>query len=152
MALIYGNKFIDFEILNERKIITSKEDNICITLDGNGQTNRGFINDPYFKVYASQTAKSGTKVARLKLKEPKYVVHNNQKWDMNKKELKLVNKYLDKIVEVNGEKMTAWELIKRTAIAEGELDNDSRLSKEEKERIRQEILSLEKPDYTKTKY
>ena len=80
------------------------------------------------------------------------MVHNNQKWDMNKKELKLVNKYLDKTVEVNGEKMTAWELIKRTAIAEGELDNDSRLSKEEKERIKQEILSLERPDYTKTKY
>ena len=147
MGLLYG-RLNNQEILNERRIITGKDDNICITIDGNGITDRGFINDPYFKVYSSKNPnKKGTKVARIKLKEPEYIIHNNQKWDMNNKELKILDEYLDKIVTVNGKEITVWEYIKQSAIDESELDN-SKLSKEEKDKIRSEILDLKKPDYS----
>ena len=39
------------EILNEETVYYDSDNSILITVDGDGEKDRGFINDSYFKIY-----------------------------------------------------------------------------------------------------
>lgn len=83
-------------ILNETRVYTNNNENICITVDGSGQTDRGFDADPYFKVYNSSKPAKATKVARIYFSRPEYVKDHQGKpiWNLNSKECKMLNKIL----------------------------------------------------------
>lgn len=55
------------EILQEQTIVENY-DGLNIAFEPNGETNRGWSNDPYFKVYK----KNKTMVARIYITRPKY--------------------------------------------------------------------------------
>lgn len=145
MGLIYGNELLNEQILNEGRVYSNKNDNISITVDGDGITNRGFINDPYFKIYNHASPRKATSVARISLKAPEYIVHNNEKWTLSSKEIKKLNGYLD---IKNPDGTTLWDTIKKMTVDELDRSGDSK----DFDSIKEEIMSYKKPDYKNLKY
>ena len=145
MRGLYCNTFLDEEVVMESKVYTNKEDNICISTDGDGITYRGFALDPYFKIYNNINPMKATKVTRISMLRPEYIIHNNQRWDMNSREKKQLLKYLNTQIVYEGNNTTVWELIKYLSQRESNSNNnDPKVIKA----IR-DIILLDMPDYTK---
>lgn len=126
---LYGNIFIN------------KENNISISVDGDGATNRGYSQDPYFKIYNDTNPRIASKVARISLLEPRYIIHNNQRWELNSKEKKKLMKYLVLPVVVQQISFDSlWEAIKYFASKESETNDEV---------TKNNIINLQLPDYTK---
>ena len=142
MSLIYGNYFQQ-PILNEVAVYSSRKSNFCIMVDGNGKTDRGYGNDPYFKIYNHQNRTKATKCARISLLEPRYIIHNNEKWNLNSKELKTM---IDCLSSVSGNG-TVWDDIKSAAAKEAVTNMDEKEAKA----LSSKLLSLKCPDYKKLK-
>ena len=127
------------EVLNEIRVYTNNEDNVCITVDGDGEKDRGFNNDPYFKYYNNSNPKKATKVSRIAFTGEKirYIIHNNQDNKLNSSEKKKLNEYMDrKSTNKDYKDITVWEAIKKAAEQESSSDNTDKIS------------SASKPDFT----
>ena len=114
------------EILNEETVYYDSDNSILITVDGDGEKDRGFINDPYFKIYNNKNQKAASKEARISMKEPKYIYHKGKpQWNLSSRERKKLNEILNSIDKETGK--TVWEKIKNTACKETEHRNDEKL-------------------------
>lgn len=130
-------------LLFERVIAKKNEvlkDTSCsfgITVDGSGNTNRNFIEDPYFKIYDGNNVKNSKHVTRIKVFEPSYVIHNNQVWNISSKYKRALNEILSAHDYKN------WKILLNECVIESGQD----LSKEEYDKF----MSTPMPDYTKLK-
>ena len=138
--MIYGNfvrrlieKQKGAQIIQESRVVNVPGANMYIWVDGDGATGRNFIKDPYFKRYDNTNVKQATKVARIKIKESKYIYHNDGKdiWVLNSKERKQLIKTLEKPISDNKK---IWDLILET------------VEKETGQRLEEYI---DMPDYTR---
>lgn len=110
---IYSKKLKE-EVINESSVY--RGNNINITLDPDLSRNYG--NDiAYFKVYDSESITSKSKIARISITAPKYIIHNknvkNEQWKLNHKERKMLQEIL-KSKCTNGRysnQCTVWEAI-----------------------------------------
>ena len=92
---------------------------ISITRDAMG---RNFMFDPYFKVYIGRDAEHPTKVARLAIYRPEYIIHYKDatgiNWFFNNKEKKNLIKLLESKYtrsDDNG-RNTVWDAILRDCV------------------------------------
>lgn len=92
----------DDEYFTEKTFTKNKPINIAVNFDG--EQNRGYFNDPYFKAFKGDNPNNAEIVCRIKIYEPKYVIHENEKWIMNGKE----KKDLIKILTTKTEGQTLW--------------------------------------------
>lgn len=79
------------EIVNEVYVTSTK--NFSITVDGDGETDRGFSNNPYFKVYNSTSVSKANKVCRIHILSATYVKphaseNRDPNWKLNSAERK----------------------------------------------------------------
>ena len=106
---LYGNEALNkFNILNEEVIY--KNQIMSIRVD-NSNTNRGFLKNPYFKVYNSDDYTKYTKLVRISMTKPEYIIHNNEIWNLNSKEKKLL---VDILNSTTKKGITVWESLKNT--------------------------------------
>lgn len=104
---LYGNEALNkFSILNEEVIY--KNQNMSIRVD-NSNTNRGFLKNPYFKVYNSDDYTKYTKLTRISMTKPEYIIHNNEIWNLNSKEKKLL---IDILNSTTKKGISVWESLK----------------------------------------
>ena len=90
--MIYGNSFLN--IITEGSIYKDDKNNIMIGMYID--SNRNFEQDPYIKVFNNQNFNKATKVARISLKNVKYIYHSDRFdiWRLNSKEKKLLNEII----------------------------------------------------------
>lgn len=111
---LFGNIFKS-KIVAE--VTVFKGDGILITVDGDGEKDRGFSKEPYIKIYNNETATKANKVATLKIEKPEYMKKHNrtglEEWKLNGKEMKMVLKDLKSKPNVKEGKdyETIWETI-----------------------------------------
>ena len=134
---LYGNEAL--KILNEIKVY--QDDEITITVDGSGSTDRNFDKKPYLK-YIKGKLHSDEKIRISFDGDPEYIIHNNEKYKLSSKEKKELNEIMDKksTKEFNG--LSVWEAIKAATI---------RVSKNINEKDKERINNIEKPDFRKLK-
>lgn len=136
--MIYGDDF-EINLLNERCCIET--DNLSITVTGDGLTDLGFYKSPYFKIYSGRVYETATKLTRISMIKPEYIIHNNDIWTLNSREIKFLINLLN-----SKHDMYIWEKIKYEASILA-----SKSDKCKKEDIYY-INSLPIPDYTKLHY
>lgn len=129
----------ELEFINEFRIYSGKE--LLITVDGDGYQDRGYANDPYFKVYDNIKREAATKICRIAIKESKYIKPHitsglDSTWKLNSSE----RKNLDNILSNN----EIWVdlLEKANKLIQTETDKFGE--------IKYDLLplNLKKPDYT----
>lgn len=76
--------------------------------------NRNFIKDPYFKIFNGRNPEDSTKVTRISIFRPEYVVHLNQVWNLSAKEKRSLIKILETMV--GGDRV--WDKILKLCITE----------------------------------
>ena len=146
--MIYGNNILsNTTILNETTILKDKDENISIYVHADGLSFRGFIYDPYFKICKGLSLEKSKQIARIGIKGcPHYIIHNNQKWDLNSYYRRLLNIYMDKIIiDKNGNSITVWNYIVESII---ELSKSKITDKVLLNDIILELRSLSKPDFS----
>lgn len=121
--------------VNEICVYKNEHDNICITVDGDGEKNRGFENDPYFKFYSTSDPTKSEPIRIAFTNTARYIVHNGNDDTLSSKNRKKLEKYMDE-TSFNNHSLTVWESIKNTTC---EYVHNNRKKKE--------IMSLEKPDF-----
>ena len=138
---LYGNEALKglegLGIVNEVRIY--QDDKLKITIDGDGISNRNFGKDPYFKYITN----SGQKV-RISFtgEEPKYIIHNNEKYKLSSKEKKELNEIMDKMSIGSFKNMTVWEAIKTATIkVSNNLDDNDK----------EKINNFKKPNFSNIK-
>lgn len=93
-----------------------------------------FQYDPYFKIINADNMSKGSKIARVRFKDLTYIIHSDKykHWDLNKKDIKLLNN----IIRLKGKSNnTVWEdLLDDVALI---LNLDSK----------EEFIEKYKPDY-----
>lgn len=93
-----------------------------------------FQYDPYFKIINADNMSKGSKIARVRFKDLTYIIHSDKykHWDLNKKDIKLLNN----IIRLKGKSNnTVWEdLLNDVALI---LNLDSK----------EEFIEKYKPDY-----
>ena len=112
--------------------------------------------DEYFKIYNSPNYNKAKKIARIKFKEPKYVIHQNKdgkvNWSLNSCEKKNLIDFLSSKNSKNPN-LTNWEvaIILFNAVLSLSLDKNNKKIKYNKSKKQQEPLSLDlkMPDYKK---
>ena len=120
-------------------------DNYIITVTGDGETNYGFDNEPYFKIFKKNQCYDGAPCVRISLKDGHIIKHNsgNDKnlLKLSSKEAKNIKKILkEKAPNTNKDKFknckTVWDGIITAAEDEAKGNNfDKNKYKEEPERI-----------------
>lgn len=78
---------------------------MCLGAYGGGRTTRNYVYDPYFKCGNAKSLDKSTKIARISIFRPEYIVHNNEKWNMGDSE----KKALMKLLTTTHRGMTIWE-------------------------------------------
>ena len=142
---LYGNEALKglegLGIVNEVRIY--QDDDIIITVDGDGSTNRNFVKDPYFKYIKGNDPRSKEKI-RIGFKdgEVKYIIHNDEKYELSSKERKKLNEIMDKQSNGNVKNKSVWDAILQATIE---------VSKDMDDKTKEKILSIEKPDFRKLK-
>ena len=86
-------------------------------MDGDGSSYRGFCKDPYFKIFDGSDFDSSKNKTRVAIYRPEYVIHNNDIWVLDSKEL---NELIRLINGVTITRMSTWEYIKYEVVMEGE--------------------------------
>ena len=133
------------EIMEESTIVSTtvgnkiSKYNIAIGVFGDGTTNRGFINDPYFKIFDGRTFDSSANKVRIAIYRAEYIKHLGQKWNLNSK----YKKALMKILKYPYEDKTIWDIVLQECIDTSERP----LSDDEKAKL----LATPMPDYTQLK-
>lgn len=97
MSGLYGNKL---NIFNESKVYS--DDNICIYVDGSGETERNYYQNPYIKVFNAKTRSKANKAHRIYIKDPQYEeshgkVDGKDFWVLNSSERKMLDKVMCKV-------------------------------------------------------
>lgn len=113
--MIYGNNVLnDINILNEIKIYSNDNENFSITVDGSGDTDRGYYNDPYFKFHNNKNAGIADKTVRIGINGgAHYIVHDGDNRTLNLKERKALSKSMNSIIYDKDKKkdITMWEKV-----------------------------------------
>ncbi len=81
---------------------------INFAVSGNGRHDRGFINTPYFKVFEGDNPDHATKITRISIFEPKYIIHENKKWNLTSKQIKYI---IGELQSVYKDDMTLCDVI-----------------------------------------
>lgn len=66
------------EIINEIKIVSNSQYHMYLGIYPSTTHIKGFLLDPYFKVYNSESERTADKVARISILRPEYVYHNGR--------------------------------------------------------------------------
>lgn len=64
--------------ITEQTIISSVNYNIMIGVYPRDCHAKGYFKDPYFKIFNSRSEASATKVSRISILRPEYVIHNGK--------------------------------------------------------------------------
>lgn len=96
MSGLFGNKF---NIVNESKVYS--DSNICIFVDGSGETERNYYQNPYIKVFNAENRAKSNKAHRIYIKDPQYEESHGKLdgkdfWVLNSAERKMLDKIMDK--------------------------------------------------------
>lgn len=110
---IYSKNIKD-KILNESTVYRGNNLNIALDPD----LSRNYGNDiAYFKLYNSNSVSSKSKIARISITSPKYIIHNKnnkeEQWKLNHKERKKLQEILQSTCNSGrySGKCTVWEAI-----------------------------------------
>ena len=126
--------------VEERTVYLDSENNLSITVDGDGLRYRNFVKDPYFKFHKSSNKKKGDTI-RISFSngKPRYVVHGKDDKTLNSTERKELDKLMDSVTNVKEYKgLTVWEAIKKAV-----QDESENATQEDKDRIN----SLKRPSF-----
>lgn len=132
-------------ILREAAIVASDNYNILVGVYPR-QTQKNYFYDPYFKVYNNKSQRSASKVARISIYRPEYIIHERGDLPMfvlGRKEIAFVLKVLRDPIGIDGKYYDrAWDymctFLTNTAKSMFDLNVDYR--------------GIPIPDYTKLKY
>lgn len=124
-------------IAKKNEVLKETSCSFGITVDGSGSTDRNFLEDPYFKIYDGNNVKDSKHVTRIKVFEPSYVIHNDQKWNITAKYKRALNKILSAHDYKN------WKMILSECITE----SGQKLSDDDYKNF----METPMPDYTQLK-
>ncbi len=86
------NKEKELQSLSEAVI---EKDGYKIAIYGDGDTDRGFDNDPYIKYFKGSSGRSNEKIVRISILEPRIVEHKGNNWkNFNKDDIKRLKNML----------------------------------------------------------
>jgi len=100
-----------YEIIHEEDVFTWRETGslkVSIRIDGDGRSDRNFDKMPYFKIYSGKNFMSAVNITRISMVEPKYIIHNNQRWDLSAGQLKDLNTFISK---KNKDGLRNWDIM-----------------------------------------
>ena len=88
----------ELESINEGRVCYTNS--IAVAAHGDGYTDRGYENQPYFKVYNNQSISKATKECRILFSEARYVYHDGKdrkdnNWILNSSERKELDDLLN---------------------------------------------------------
>lgn len=100
--MIYGNQFLNQEIIKEDTIYKDRKNGFAIAVSPD--TGRNYIDDPYIKVYNNTDYTKADKTLRISIKTGDIVIHDKhnggkKSWTPNNKELKELAKDLQDTVK-----------------------------------------------------
>lgn len=112
----FESKYNDLDVLNEALTLN----NYGIVVTGNGKSDRGFANDPYFKFYKGNNIDHcGEKLVRISIYRPEFIQHykDSKQWKIKRADIDklmiLLQSEPDKIYMYGDNKIcnTNWEVV-----------------------------------------